>query len=97
MGESGGCGSGSGCDEPRGRRHYCRRKEACAAGRRGSCLVCQPRRSRTPAQLARDRTVLEAWRGGQSLRRIAAMHDITHQRVLQILRSAEKRGAGEEI
>ena len=70
------------------RRAYCLRPAACIAGRRGCCALCQPHRGRTEDHVTRDELVVAARRGGMSLRRIAAAHAITHQRVLQILRNA---------
>lgn len=70
------------------RRAYCLRPDACIAGRRGCCALCQPHRGRTEAHVSRDDDVVAARRAGLSLRQIAAAHAITHQRVLQILRHA---------
>lgn len=70
------------------RRAYCLRPDACIAGRRGCCALCQPHRGRTDAHVTRDEMVVAARRGGMSLRQIAVAHAITHQRVLQILRHA---------
>ena len=73
---------------PAKRRIYSRQPEACVAGRRGCCSLCRPHPGRTAAHVARDDAVVDARRAGLSLRKIAAAHAITHQRVQQILREA---------